>query len=200
VRHAASVRPHLQPVSVAGLTAAIAAFGASVALAATSKPAQFSDPKGDVSGALDVQRVSLRRASDGRLRAVITIASKVTPSTMLARTGPPGSVCLKVWTEADADPAASVPDRLVCITARTRDALRASVFEQAEPGLPRRTGSASVRLNKSSRSLLLRISQSSLGRPSLIRFAVESTRPGCERVSCVDESPDKGAVRRFRLR
>ena len=200
MRHAACVRPRLEPVRVAGLTAAIAAFGASAALAVSSKPAQFSDPKGDVSGALDVQRVSLRRASDGRLRAVVTIAAKVAPSTMLARTGPPGSVCLKFWTKRDADPAATVPDRLVCVTARTKDELRASVLEQTGPGLPRRTASASVRLNKSSRSLVLRISQTSLGRPSLVRFAVESTRPGCERVSCIDESPDKGAVRRFRLR
>jgi len=194
------VRPRLEPLRVAGLTAAIAALGATVALAATSKPAQFSDPKNDVSGVLDVQRVSLRLASDGRLRAVITIADKISPNTMLARTGPPGSVCLKVWTDADADPQATVPDRLVCVTARTKDELRASVFEQDELGLPERVGSASVLVNKSARSLLLRVSQSALGRPTLIRFAVESTRPGCERVSCIDESPNKGAVRRFRLR
>ena len=55
-------------------------------------------------------------------------------------------------------------------------------------------------VTKSGRSIVVRISQSSLGRPELIRFAVESTRPGCERVSCVDEAPDKGAVRRFRVR
>ena len=95
------MRPRLEPLRVAGLTAAIAALGATVVLAATSKPAQFSDPKNDVSGVLDVQRVSLRLASDGRLRAVITIADKISPNTMLARTGPPGSVCLKVWTDAE---------------------------------------------------------------------------------------------------
>ena len=112
----------------------------------------------------------------------------------------PGSVCLKVWTAADADPTAQRPDRLVCVTARTDDELRASVFEQREPGLPRRLGSASVRVNESGRSLVLRIAQSSLGRPELIRFAVDATRPGCVRVSCIDAAPDDGAVRRFRLR
>ena len=194
------MRPRHELLTVAGLTAATAAFGAAVALAATSKPVAFSDPKGDVSGTLDLQRTSLKLASDGRLRAVFTLAAKVEPRTMLARTGPPGSICLRVWTDGDADPQASVPDRLVCVTARTTDALRASVFEQAEQGLPKRTGSASVGVNKSGRSIVLRVSQTSLGRPALIRFAVESTRPGCDRVSCIDATPDKGAVRRFRLR
>ena len=55
-------------------------------------------------------------------------------------------------------------------------------------------------VNDSKRSFILRVSQSSLGRPELIRFAVESTRPGCARVSCIDQAPDDGAVRRFRLR
>jgi hypothetical protein len=119
---------------------------------------------------------------------------------MLAGTGPPGSVCVKVWTALDADPTATPADRLACITARTKDELRASVFSQAEAGLPVLVGSASVGVNKSGRSLILRVSQSSLGRPELIRFAVESTRPGCERVSCIDQAPDNGAVRRFRVR
>ncbi len=74
------------------------------------------------------------------------------------------------------------------------------MLEQTEPGLPRRIGPASVRVTKSARSLVVRISQSSLGRPQLIRFALESTRPGCGRVSCIDAVPDKGAVRRFRIR
>jgi hypothetical protein len=199
VRHAPSVRRRHELLTIAGLTAATAAFGAAVALAATSKNVAFSDPKGDVSGSLDLQRASLTRASDGRLRAVVTLAAKVEPRAFLARSGPPGSICLKVWTDADADPQASVPDRLVCVTARAKDELRASVFEQAEQGLPKRLGSASVAVNKSGRSIVLRVSQTSLGRPKLIRFAVESTRPGCDRVSCIDGAPDKGAVRRFRL-
>jgi hypothetical protein len=180
--------------------AAGAALTASAAFAATSKTVEIPDAKGDVTGALDLQRASLNLASDGRLRAVITLAAKADPSKMLAESGPPGSVCVKLWTDEEADATATRADRLVCVTARTKDALRATVFSQTAPGLPVRVGPAQVRVNKSGRSLMVRFSQSSLGRPELVRFAVESTRPGCERVSCIDSAPDKGAVRRFRVR
>lgn len=182
------------------MSAATALLAVAGAFAATSKTVVIRDASDDVSGTLDLQRASLNLASDRRLRAVITLKGKVDPQAMLTDSGPPGSVCLKVWTAPDADPAAARPDRLVCITARTDDELRASVYEQREPGLPRRLRSASVRVNDSERSFVLRVSQSALGRPELIRFAVESTRPGCLRVSCIDTAPDAGAVRRFRIR
>ena len=187
-------------MAVAVVTSAAAVASVTVSLAATSKTVEIPDPKADVTGELDLQRVSLNLASDGRLRAVITLAGKASPSAMLAGTGPPGSVCVKVWTVEEADPTATRADRLVCVTARSKDELRASVMSQTAPGLPVRVGSAAVRVNKSERSLVLRIAQSSLGRPKLIRFAVESTRPGCMRVSCIDQVPDKGLVRRFRIR
>jgi hypothetical protein len=187
-------------LTVAATTCATAALTAAVAFGAPSKTVEITDAKEDVTGALDLQRASLKLASDGRLRAVVTLASKVEPREMLAGTDPPGSVCIKVWTAEDADPAATRADRLVCVTASSTEELRASVFTQTAPGLPVRVASAPVGLSKSGRSLVVRISQSSLGRPELIRFAVESTRPGCVRVSCVDAAPDKGAVRRFRLR
>ena len=122
------------------------------------------------------------------------------PRDLLADSGPPGSVCLRVWTAADADPRSTRPDRLVCVTARSASELRASVLEQRDAGLPRRVGSASVRRNASGRSLIVRISQSALGRPGRIRFAAESTRPGCERASCIDTAPAAPATRVFRLR
>jgi len=187
-------------LTVAGLTAAVTTLAVAGAFAAASKTVSVLDATDDVNGALDLQGASLKRASDGRLRAVVTLAGKVDPRAMLAGSGPPGSVCLKVWTDDDADPATTPPDRLVCVTPRTKDELRASVYEQDASGLPALLGSASVRVNKSSRSLVVRVRQSLLGRPDRIRFAFESTRPGCERVSCIDAAPDKGAVRRFRLR
>jgi hypothetical protein len=176
------------------------ALAPAIALAATSKPVAFSDPKGDVAGALDIQRAQLGLASDGRLRAVITLTAKLEPGALLARSGPPGSACLKIWTAADSDPASMPADRLVCVTARTKDELRASVLQQRTPGLPERVASAKVGMNDSRRSLIVRFAQSALGRPELIRFAFESTARGCPRVSCVDQAPDDGAVRRFRLR
>jgi hypothetical protein len=191
-------RRRLLPLAAVSVAAALAGVGG--ALAATSKTVVLPDAKEDVDGALDLQRASMSLAADGRLRTVITFVGKVDPKALLARSGPPGSVCVKIWTAKRADPDAMAADRLVCITARSDDELRASVFEQDDPGLPQRVGSASVGLNKSKRSLVVRVAQSALGRPELIRFAIESTRPGCARVSCIDALPDKGAVRRFRIR
>lgn len=172
----------------------------SAAFAAASKPVVLSDPGGDVAGALDITRASLQRASDGRLRAVVSFAGKVTPKALLATSGPPGSACLRIWTVADADPVAARPDRLVCVTARSEDELRGGVYEVTGPDLPKRIGDAGVKLNTSGRSIVIRFTQSSIARPEKIRFAVESTRPGCERVSCIDTVPDAGTVRTFRLR
>jgi hypothetical protein len=176
------------------------ALTVAVAFAAPSKAITIADPKGDVTDALDLQRAALSLASDGRLRAVITLVDKLEPQALLAASGPPGSICVKIWTATDADPTAVRADRLVCVTARSKDELRATVLSQTAAGLPAAVGTASVTVTKSQRSLVLRISQSSLGRPELIRVAFEATRPGCERVSCTDQTPDKGAVRRFRVR
>jgi hypothetical protein len=181
-------------------TAAVPLVVAVAVAAAPSKPFVIADPQSDVSSPLDIQRAALQLASDGRLRAVVTFAAKVTPKDMLAKTGPPGSVCLRIWTDPDADPAAARPDHLVCVTADKDAKLRAGVFEQRDSGLPHRAAAANVTANPSGRSFVVRVSQSALGRPALIRIAFESTRPGCDRVSCIDNAPDAGAVRRFRLR
>jgi len=183
-----------------GVAAATVAVVVCAAFAATSKPLVLSDPRADVSGPLDLARVSLQRASDGRLRAAVSFAAKITPRTLLASSGPPGSACLRIWTAVNPDPAATRPDRLVCITARSEDELRGGVYEVTGPELPKRLADASVRRSTTGRNVVIRFTQSSLGRPRRIRFAVEATQPGCERPSCIDTLPDAGAVKGFRLR
>jgi len=160
----------------------------------------LSDPKGDVTSPLDLQRASLGLGSDGRLRIALTFADKVAAKDLLATAGPPGSMCVRVWTAADADPTASRPDKLICVTADADAKLRAGVYNQPDAALPRRSAPATVSASKSGRSFVVHVAQSALGRPQLIRVAFEATRPGCDRVSCVDNAPDGGAVRRFRLR
>ncbi len=187
-------------VAVAGIATAVSALVVSAAFAAASKTVVVSDPDDDVSGALDITRVSLQRSSDGQLRAVVTFAEKLTPKTLLASSGPPGSACLRIWTNPDADTKAMRPDRLACVTARAQDELRGGVYEVTGAELPKRLADASVKRTASGRSIVIRFSQSSLGRPQRIRFAAESTRPGCERPSCIDTAPGRGAVRAFRLR
>lgn len=180
--------------AVAGLSVAALAWGA------PSPTTTTSDAKSDVAQAPDIQRVSVSRAGDGRLRAVISFFDPVKASDLEASSGPPGSVCLRVWTARKPDPAAQRPDRLVCVTARSEDELRASVLRQEGKGLPRRTGSASVQRNSSERSIIVRVSQSALGRPERIRFAAEATRAGCAEPSCIDTAPDAPSTRAFRLR
>lgn len=193
-------RERLGWCAIGGIAAAACAFVVSAAFAAASKPVILSDPNNDVSGPLDLRRVSLGRASDGRLRAAVTFAQKLTPKTLLASSGPPGSACLRIWTDADADPTATHPDRLVCATARSADELRGGVYEVRGAELPKRLADATAKRSASGRSIVLRFTQSSLGRPKRIRFAVETTRPGCARPTCVDIAPDNGAARVFRLR
>lgn len=185
---------------IGALTAAAVPLTVAGAFAATSRPVGIPDATNDVSGPLDLLRVALHRSSDGHLRAVLTFAGTISPQALLASSGPPGSACLRIWTDPDADPTAMRPDRLVCVTARSEDELRGGVYRQRGPGLPRRVATPQVRANASRRAFVIRISQSSLGRPATIRFAGETTSPGCDRTACIDTAPDGGRVRRFRLR
>ncbi|MEA2143344.1 MAG: hypothetical protein QOI64_1774 [Solirubrobacteraceae bacterium] len=185
----------------AGICASVcAALVASAAPATTSRTSILTDERGDVSGPLDLTRVSLLRASDGRLRVALSFADKLTPKAMLASSGPPGSACVRIWTAADADPASMRPNRLACVTARSDDEFRAGVYEVTGAALPKRVAGAAVKLTASGTSIVLRFTQSSIGRPQRFRFAVESTRPGCERAACIDTVPAGGTARTFRLR
>ena len=183
-----------------GCAAAMAAIVVSAALAATSKTIVITDAREDVSGPLDLTRASLRRASDGRLRAALSFAGKVTPKALLATSGPPGSACIRIWTAEDVDPASVRPDRLACVTARSGDEFRGGVYEVTGAALPKRVADASVKATASATSIVLRFTQSSIGRPERFRFAVESTRPGCERATCIDTAPARAAARTFRPR
>ena len=184
---------------VLGVLAA-ATLPLTAALGAPSKTLLVPDATGDVSGPLDLQRAALGLGSDGRVRMVFTFAAAVDPKGLPASAGPPGSICARIWTASDADPTAGRPDKLVCVTADKAGELRAGVYSQPDSALPRRTAAATVGESKSGRSFVVRVAQSALGRPRLIRVAFEATRPGCDRVACVDNAPDGGAVRRFRLR
>jgi hypothetical protein len=52
----------------------------------------------------------------------------------------------------------------------------------------------------SQRTMTIRFSQKSVGRPATIRFAAEATKPGCTRVSCVDTAPDAPKTVTFKPR
>jgi hypothetical protein len=186
--------------AVVGVVAALGASGGA-AWAATStapRPQVARDAKGDVAdGSLDLTRVSLKRTSDGRLQASLTLASAWDGTDPLASSGPPGSLCLKAWTTTT--PPDTIPDWLVCVTADRDGALRGSILQERANKLPARTAGADV-TQPSERTVTLRFSQTAIGRPATLYVAAEATRPGCTRGSCVDLAPDAPKYLTFKLR
>jgi hypothetical protein len=179
---------------LAGAGTALAAVLAATAFGATtSGPVAVRDAAGDARpGAPDLTRVQLGRAPDGRLRAALTLTAPLTAKDLLAADGPPGSVCVRLWTTGK--PGEADADRLVCITAdREGRHLRASVVDEGPDGLPRRVGAASL-ARSSERTIVVRFSQSAAGRPDRVSFEGEATKPGCTRTSCVDTAPDAPAA------
>src|SRR3954462_1470297 len=92
-------RTVLGPVAVLGAAALLAATAGA---ASAPKPVAASDAKGAVRSALALTRVSLGRGADGRLRASLTLAGAWDGDALLATGGPPGSICVKLWTTAKA--------------------------------------------------------------------------------------------------
>jgi hypothetical protein len=145
----------------------------------------------------DVTRLQLGLASDGRLRAVVTLAKSLDPKSLLATSGPPGSICLRLWTLTD--PGTVPPDFLVCVTADADAKLRATISAERVNAQPRKIGPAALS-RKSSRTLVLKFARSRVGSPKKnVRFAVESTKRGCVRVSCVDTLPNAPATATLKL-
>ena len=159
------------------------------------------DADGDVrGGALDLERVSVGRSPDGRLRASMTMKAPRSPRDLLAREGEaPGTLCLRVWLGGK-KPSASVPDYLVCATvAADNDKLKASVLHERSGDLPDRVGAATA-AKPSPRTAVLRFAQSAIGRPSVLRFGVEVRPAGCSRLDCIDTAPDAPRSARLAIR
>src|SRR4051794_33138616 len=97
---------------------------------------------GDTAGGLDPTPVQPGRAPDGRLRAALTLAAPWRTRDLPAEDGPPGSLCLRMWTGPE-EPG-SFPDRLLCITADARGRhMRASMLVE-RGGVLVRVGGATI--------------------------------------------------------
>ena len=132
----------------------------------------------DTAGGFDLTRVQVGRASDGRMRAALTLAAPWRMRDLPADDGPPGSLCLRMWTVTKGE--AAFPDRLLCITADARAKhMRGSIFVE-RGGTLERVATASL-ARSSDRTVVARFSQSAIGRPVRVRFAAEATPPGCPR-------------------
>jgi hypothetical protein len=186
-------------LGAAGLVAgalALAAVAAAQAPAPPDAPVVARDDV-DTAGGLDLTRIQLERASDGRLRAALTLAAPWRMRDLPAEHGPPGSLCLRMWTRTD--PPVAAPDYLLCITADARaQHMRGSLLAERDGELRRLAG---ARLARSSvRTVVARFSQTAVGRPARIRFAAEATAPGCARPICVDTAPNAPATATLTLR
>ena len=188
----------MRPYALA--VAALIALATAAAAPAASAPVAVKDPEGDAGkGKLDIARVSLGPAADGRLRAAVTMARPWSPRDLLGHSGPPGTVCVRMWLSGRR-PSSSAPDYLACATVATdNDKLKGTVMHERAGDLPERAGSASATM-VSSRTAVLRFAQSAIGRPATLRFGFEALPAGCPALSCTDTAPDAPRSARLVLR
>ena len=113
--------------------------------------------------------------------------------------GPPGSVCVNMWTRRT--PWDASPNFEVCVTGdRDYDDLVASVSKLGSRGGVRRRGPASAELT-SRRRLVIRFDPDLIGRPAAYRWSVQVTtfERGCTSRGCQDFAPKRGRSVRTEL-
>ena len=177
--------------------ALVCAVGVSGAVGKTSskKAVVVTDANDAASGMVDLTRVSVGAASKSRIKVNLRAATDWDAEDLLASSGPPGSICLKMWTKSD--PPDQTPDYLLCVTSTKDEQLRASLLRVRANQLPKRVARAQI--DQSDRSVTLMFRQKSIGSPSAIRFAGESTRPGCIKANCIDLAPNAPKTGRLKL-
>jgi hypothetical protein len=158
------------------------------------------DPAGDVSPAkLDLTRVSVGLGPDGRIRASMTMAAPWVPRDLLSDSGPPGTICLRIWL-GGRRPSAGQPNYLVCATVGAdNERLRASVLRERSGRLPERVVAAAA-AKPSARTAVVRFGQTAIGKPKALRFSVETAPGGCGRLACTDTAPDAPGSARLAVR
>jgi hypothetical protein len=180
---------------IALVLAGIVGVSGATGKTASKKAVVVTDGNDAAGGVIDITRVSLGAASKSRLRLNIRAAASWEERDLLASSGPPGSICLKLWTKSD--PPDETPNYLVCVTSTKDENLRGTVLRERANQLPKRVARATV--DKSNRSVTLMFKQRSVGSPSMIRFSAESTRAGCKKVTCVDVAPNAPKTGRLTL-
>lgn len=161
-------------------------------------PTVVKDAKDARPGAPDITRAQLGLSSDRRIRVALTLSVGWVARDLIANQGPPGSLCVRMWTETR--PGAAPPDYLACITPRADAETTHGSVMKTIPGEALQKVASAIVGRTSDRTVTLRFSQTAVGKPKTIRFAAEATKPGCPRVSCVDTAPDAPKTATFRLR
>jgi hypothetical protein len=180
---------------------------AGLAVAATLAVAQGGDRQvrdGDDSNSLvDISQVhAAHDVANDRLAHIVRFHEPISPRNFrnaVAAHGPPGSVCVNIWTRRT--PWEASPNFDVCVTGdRERRRLVASVSRLGARGGVRRVGEASAELT-SPRRLVIRFDPDEIRRPAAYRWSVHSTtfERGCTRRGCQDTAPRRGRTVRTEL-
>ena len=186
-------------VRMISITLVVALAAAAAALAQDGGVTDKDDSKSrvDVASA----RAAFDRSND-RLAHIVRFHAPISPRNFrnaVAEHGPPGSVCINIWTTRT--PWDASPNYDVCVSGnRGRNRLVASVSRLGTRGSVKRVGAASAQLT-SSRRLVVRFDPGLIRRPAGYRWAVHVTtfERGCTRRGCQDVAPRRGRSARMRI-
>jgi hypothetical protein len=197
-------RPFGVPARVRALLSGLAlcAMVASVALAATKVAGGVADGD-DTKSLVDIAiaRATYDRSND-RVAHVLRFHAPISPRNFrnaVAAHGPPGSVCINIWTTRT--PWEQSPNYDVCVSGdRSHRHLVASVSKLGPNGSVRRVGNASAQL-ESSKRMFVRFDPALIKRPGAYRWAAQVTtfERGCTRSGCQDFAPRRGRTVRLGL-
>ena len=140
--------------------------------------------------------------SNDRLAHIVRFHERISPKSFrneVAAHGPPGSVCVNIWTRRT--PWEASPNYDVCVSAdRDASELVASVSRVGPRGGVRRRGPASAQLTRR-RRLVVRFDPDLIRRPAAYRWSVQVTtfERGCTRRGCKDFAPRRGRSVRTEL-
>jgi hypothetical protein len=184
---------------LAALAVVLAAAGVAFAQGGTKAVSDGDDSK----SAADISSVrAVHDRSNDRLAHIIRFHAGISASDLrnaIDEHGPPGSVCINIWTRRT--PWEASPNFEVCVTANRegRD-LQASVSKLGPRGGARRRGAASAELT-TRRRLAVRFDPDLIRRPNAYRWSVEVTTfaRGCTSRGCKDFAPRRGRSVRTEL-
>jgi hypothetical protein len=131
-------------------------------------------------------------SSNDRLAHIVRFHEGIGPRALrnqVAEHGPPGSVCVNIWTRRT--PGDASPNYDVCVSSdRDNENLVGSVSRLGPRGSVRRVGGAAAQLT-SRRRLVVRFDPDVIRRPAAYRWSVEVTtfENGCTRRGCSDVAP-----------
>jgi hypothetical protein len=180
------------------LAVALAACGVALAQDASNSVLDGDDSRSQV----DIASVrGTHDRTNDRLAHIVKFHARIGPGDFrnaVDEHGPPGSVCINIWTRRT--PWEASPNFDVCVSADRDRNLVASVSRVGARGGVRRRGPASAELT-SRRRLVVRFDPDLIRRPAAYRWSAQVTtfERGCTSRGCQDYAPRRGRTVRTEL-